>query len=64
MDAPGSDDQEPGTTLVQFLYTGALNDGLYLGTGTVHATFTTELGVVQQDCTEAISVSGTFMVAD
>jgi hypothetical protein len=64
VDFPSQGDQEGGTAFLQYVYTVSLTDGLYLGTGTVQTTFTTASDVIQQDCTEAISVSGTFTPAD
>jgi hypothetical protein len=60
IECPATGGEEASTVFLQYLYTVSESDGLYLGTGTVQSSTTTESGIIQQDCTEAISVSGTF----
>jgi hypothetical protein len=52
--------EEPSTVYLTYTYTVSLADGGVHGSGTVYSATIFESGEVQQECTEAISVGGSF----
>lgn len=57
---PSLGGEEPSTVYLTYDYTVDLADGGVHGSGTVHTATIFESGEVQQECTEAITVGGSF----
>ena len=57
---PSLGGEEPSTAYLDYAYTVALADGGVHGAGSVQTATIFESGEVQQQCTEAITVGGTF----
>jgi hypothetical protein len=59
---PFSEGDEPGNQIGEYSYTLFYDaTGTAEGLGTIHVEFQTESGKIENPCTEAVGVTGTFM---